>query len=160
MNREGFVGFRIIDFVFKRFGEQLGDDAPPDEVSVACEVVMSVGHGIRLLDAAAVRRSRISQPTEGTSLLTFLHTNNERVKTDLQATLGTLALLAQPAPDGADQHWFAMDGAGGERGARWRLELDALDLPGSIERFRDTLDQVKENIREIERQMRWLRHRQ
>ncbi len=172
----------------------------PDEASVACGVVMSVGQGIRLLDAAAVRRSGISQPTEGTSLLTFLHTDNERVKTYLQATLGTLALLAQPAPDGADQHWFVMDGAGGERGARWQLELDAprwigeetrrrireeeterlrtaieqldgeaknvddelarchrvrealrelpgqldaLDLPGSIERFRDTLDQVK-----------------
>ena len=182
----------------------------PDEASVSCEVVMSVGHGIRLLDAAAVRRSGISQPTEGTSLLTFLHTDNERVKTHLQATLGTLALLAQPASDGADQHWFAMDGAGGERGVRWRLELDAprwigeetrrrireeeterlrtaieqldveaktvkdelarcnrvrealrelpgqldaLDLPGSIERFRDTLDQVKENIRGIERQV-------
>ena len=31
LNREGFVGFRIADFVFKRFGEQLGDDAPPEE---------------------------------------------------------------------------------------------------------------------------------
>ncbi|MFV1964743.1 MAG: SbcC/MukB-like Walker B domain-containing protein [Pirellulaceae bacterium] len=186
-----------------------------DEASVACEIVMEVGQGIRLLDAAAVRRSGMAQPKEGTTLLKFLQTGNERVRAHLQATLGTLTLLAQPAPDGADQHWFAMDGTSGERGARWRLELDTprwigeetrrrireqeierlrkaieqldveaqcvedelargnrerdalgelpsqldeLDLPGSLERLRDTLDQIKKHIRETQRLISEVNH--
>ncbi|REJ65678.1 MAG: hypothetical protein DWQ31_17215 [Planctomycetota bacterium] len=182
----------------------------PNDSAVACEIVMSVGQGIRLLDATAVARPGVAQPKEGTSLLKLLHIGNERVLAHLQATVGTLALLAQAAPDGADQHWFVIDGAGGERGARWRLELstprwigqetrqrireqeiarlrasieqidseassvagdlahcrtvrdalselpvqiDDLDLPGSVERAWDSLDQVKVNIHEVELQV-------
>lgn len=97
---------------------------PPKDVERARQCVLDAGRGLRLLDANPVRRAGLVQPKEGTSLLSLLRTEDERVRAHLQATVGTLALLTQAAPDGADQHWFAVDGSGGERGARWRLELD------------------------------------
>ncbi|MHC4402335.1 MAG: SbcC/MukB-like Walker B domain-containing protein [Planctomycetota bacterium] len=183
---------------------------PPKDVERARQCVLDAGQGLRLLDANAVRRSGVVQPKEGTSLLSLVRTGNERVRTHLQATVGTLALLTQPAPDGADQHWFAIDGSGGERGARWCLELDEprwigertrrqirqreiqrlqsaieqsaakieaiegaiqrcrharetlselpaqldeLDLPGSLERFRSSLHQLAERIDDSDRRV-------
>lgn len=96
---------------------------PPEEVEKAREIVLDVGIGIRVLDAKAIHRPGAVQPREGTSLLSLVRVDNERVRSHLQASVGTLALLRQPAPDGADQHWFVLDGTGGERGARWRLQL-------------------------------------
>lgn len=95
----------------------------PEQTEAAQKVALSAGQGLRILDAAAVDSL---QPIDGdgeSRLLDFVKISESRVRSHLEATVGATVLHREMPPDGADADWFAADGTGGARGARWRLDL-------------------------------------
>jgi hypothetical protein len=97
----------------------------PEQTVTAQQIVLGTGHGVRVLDAVPVEASPSARDGEGDSrLLDFVTADSSRVRAHLEATIGETVLQREMPPDGASVVWFAADGAGGERGARWRLELE------------------------------------
>lgn len=92
------------------------------QTEAARKIVLSTGEGLRVLDGIAVD-SFPAVAHSGPRLLDFLTISEARVRAHLEATVGEVVLHTEMPPDGIDAEWFAADGAGGERGARWKLDL-------------------------------------
>ena len=95
----------------------------PDQTEAARKIVLSAGKGIRILDATVVGFPYSINGDSESRLLDFVAVTEPRVSAHLEATVGATVLHREMPPDGTDMEWFAADGTGGERGARWRLDL-------------------------------------
>jgi hypothetical protein len=94
----------------------------PENIAAARQIVLETGGGLRILDAAPVRpKSPATRAGGHQRLLDFVVSKDSCVAAHLLATVGDVLLSAEPPTEGADLVWFAVDGAAGERGARWRL---------------------------------------
>lgn len=96
---------------------------PSEQTEAARKIVLSAGQGLRILDAAAVDFPQAIDGDNGSRLLDFVAISELRVRAHLEAAVGATVLHREMPLDGTDAEWFAADGTGGERGARWRLDL-------------------------------------
>ena len=105
----------------------------PEQTEVARKIVLNAGEGLRVLDSAAVDFLTVKSHGEP-RLLDLLAIREPRVRAHLEATVGEVVLLREMPSDGTNAEWFAAGGMGGERGARWKLDITEPQWIGELHR--------------------------
>jgi len=132
----------------------------PEQTESARRVVLELGEGLHILDSEEVDLSSPSENFEGSRLLDLLAISEPRVRSHFEGTLAAVVLRREMPVDGIDAEWFAADGTGGERGARWRLGLEEPRWVG--ERRRQTIRQrdqerLQQSVKTLREQLETLK---
>jgi len=133
----------------------------PEQTDAARRIVLELGEGLHILDSTEVDPSSPPEGIEGLRLLDFLAISEPRVRSHFGSTLAAVVLRREMPADGIDAEWFAADGTGGERGARWRLGLEEPRWIGERQRKRirqREQERLQQSVKTLHEQLKALKN--